>query len=81
MNTKKGKRKSPTPAAPAPEWVTETPAPCDYQLIMWASDGDCVEEVDCSREEYEALKLALARMRGYKLPDAERSTRGKKSVA
>lgn len=69
---------SPTQPAPAvletatelPDWLTETPLPIEYSLLML--DG-CVheQEVDVTREEFIALKQQLARMRGFKFEESE----------
>ncbi|HYL37935.1 MAG TPA: hypothetical protein VEV17_18615 [Bryobacteraceae bacterium] len=46
-----------------PEWVNETPASCDYSLLMFDWDGDHRQEVELSREEFITLKKHLARLR------------------
>jgi hypothetical protein len=51
-----------------PDWVKETPRECEYNLIMWDSGGDNVEEIHLSRCEYEAAKQKVAQMRGYLAP-------------
>jgi hypothetical protein len=65
--TLKATRKPTMP--PAPEWVTRTPEP-GYNLTMFGADDDAAQDIDLTRDEYEALKLHLAKIRGYKLPAA-----------
>jgi hypothetical protein len=64
----KATRKPTTP--PAPEWVTRTPEP-GYNLTMFGADDDAAQDINLTRDEYLALKRALAKMRGYKLPEPE----------
>jgi hypothetical protein len=46
------------------EWFT-TPKPPDYTLCMWdINEGETVEWISMSRQEYISLKRELARMRG-----------------
>ncbi len=61
--------KTRTTREPAPSWVTKTPC-MDFQIVAWSRDypggsGSGEECIDISREEYIALKLHLAKMRGY----------------
>jgi hypothetical protein len=58
------KRKSP-PEKPMPDWATETVPEQTYSLTMFGSNDDSCEQVDVTRAEYIALKVELARMRGY----------------
>lgn len=48
-----------------PLWATETPNEQAYSLVMSDSGGDSAEELDLTRDEYNALKRHLAAMRGY----------------
>jgi hypothetical protein len=48
-----------------PDWVTKTPAECEYSLTMYEPGGSSEQEVWLSRDEYEYLKQCLAARRGY----------------
>jgi hypothetical protein len=50
-----------------PTWVDVTPNDVTYSLIMWASDGDCEEEVYINRKEFIEMKRCLGALRGYAL--------------
>jgi hypothetical protein len=52
---------------PTPEWVNETPDDNDYQLIMYAWDGDNPQSLHMTRREFITLKRCLAALRGYPL--------------
>ena len=70
--TKRAPRKtSKAPAAAeVPEWVTKTMGEMTYGLEIMCGCGDCnTEAVDLTREEYIALKLHLAKMRGIAIPE------------
>lgn len=58
-----------TKANTIPEWALQTPPENSYDLTMFDSGGDSIEEVELSRAEYIALKRHLAVMRGYEMPD------------
>ena len=51
--------------APAPEWVTETPAEDSYNLTMFSSGGEAVQDIVLARAEYLDLKQYLAMLRGH----------------
>ncbi len=50
-----------TPGEP-PEWATETPDEVEYRLDMFYQ-GEDLQSVELTREEFIALKLHLAKMR------------------
>jgi len=57
------------PATPAvPEWL-ETPEheECEYLLVFEDANGCQDHSVDMTREEFDALKRHLAKIRGYQL--------------
>ena len=69
--TKRPARSATKPATELPEWVTKTMPEPDYVLEMACRCGDCnTESVDLTRDEYLALKLHLAKLRGYTVPKA-----------
>jgi hypothetical protein len=54
-----------------PEWLD---TPSDYLYILMMSDGDAQtpQEInDITREEFIALKVHLAKMRGYDVPETQ----------
>jgi hypothetical protein len=53
-----------------PEWVTETPRDNQYEMGMYAWDGEALQEIYVSREEFIVLKRRLAELRGIEVPDA-----------
>jgi hypothetical protein len=63
-----------------PRWATSTPADYGdvpggfqgYSMEMWAPDGDTVQYLILTRDEYLAAKCTVARMRGHELPAAGR---------
>ena len=63
-------RRATKPAAELPAWVTETPRAQSYELNIFNAGGDTDETInDLTRSEYISLKLQLARMRGYAVPE------------
>jgi hypothetical protein len=54
--------------AAVPDWLTDTP-PVDYSLEMYV--GESQQTISLTREEFIALKLHLAAMRGYAIPETE----------
>ena len=56
-----------------PDWIDTTPAELAYLLLMEEDEGDCerLQEVSLSRGEFITLKQHLARLRGYKVEEAE----------
>lgn len=56
-----------------PDWVHDTPHDNSYELSMFQSDGEELQQICMSRAEFDELKEHLARMRGY-IPAEERST-------
>jgi hypothetical protein len=59
-----------------PDWMKETPEECSYNLTMYGSSGDGIQQIDLSRGEYEALKRQLAADRG-RSEVADQEPRGK----
>lgn len=58
---------------PIPDWVTDTPDECVYDLAMFEGGGGSLQEISLSRDEFLALKMHLAAARGYTTGDpAER---------
>lgn len=57
------------PAGMLPEWLTDMPMPSCYSLTMNDTNGDNVNDVLLNRAEFKALKIELARMRGFVVPD------------
>jgi hypothetical protein len=57
-----------TPAAEAvsqvPDWIYETPEPMSYSIAMTEPGGDHLQDIDITRDEYAALKIRVAEMRG-----------------
>jgi hypothetical protein len=47
-----------------PGWIYETPEPMRYSMAMEEPGGDHLQDVDITREEYAALKIRVAEMRG-----------------
>jgi len=60
------RKRKPANRKPAPDWVFETPCEPTYMLTMVTEDG-AVDEVYMTREEFIALKHALAVRRRYNL--------------
>jgi ribosomal protein L7/L12 len=56
-----------------PDWIDDTPDELNYCLLMEQNDGDCerLQEVSLTRQEFIGLKQHLARLRGYKVEEAE----------
>jgi hypothetical protein len=56
------------PAAEAvsrvPDWIYETPEPMSYSIAMTEPGGNHLQDVDITCEEYAALKIRVAEMRG-----------------
>jgi hypothetical protein len=47
-----------------PEWLTNTPDECCYEIIMFDNDGGSLQAVGMSRDEFDYLKRCLAIRRG-----------------
>ena len=45
-------------------WLEETPEPLIYALMVVGSDGENVQEIKCTHQEFIDLKKHLAWMRG-----------------
>ncbi len=58
-----------TSAPELPEWVKETPEPTEpwppFSMISQNMEGEFLQDIALTREEYLALKSVLAKMRGY----------------
>lgn len=57
---------SPAPE-PTPDWVVLTPWESEYELVMSGNDGQPIQSVQMTREEFVDLKHYLAGLRGYGL--------------
>ena len=57
-----------------PEWVKETPEPMEpwppFSMISQEMEGEFLQDIELTREEYIALKAHLAKLRGYVQPSA-----------
>jgi hypothetical protein len=55
---------------PLPEWLTETPLPAEYQLVMSEGGIDCQEcqSISITRNEFLLVKVFLAKLRGFRVP-------------
>lgn len=74
MAVKKSKRKpdvvpKSAPKPELPDWLEDTPRGSEYHLMMDDHDGNWRQEVDLSRDEFEALKDHLGIMRGLLTPE------------
>jgi hypothetical protein len=56
----------PAAASQVPEWL-DTPDD-GYELGWWPQNADSLQSVTLTRAEYIALKLHLAKMRGFEVP-------------
>ena len=58
---------------PLPCWVTETREELSYVLLLTDERhdriDDSLENIDLTREEYISLKIHLAKLRGYVVPE------------
>jgi len=69
-NAKRPAKPATKPPAEVPAWVTEDPNDIDYWLHAF-HEGECHEQrISMTREEFKALKVHLATLRGYVVPKA-----------
>jgi hypothetical protein len=57
------------PDAPQ-EWLVSTPVENTYELEMFGDDGQSVQTISMTRDEYISLKLHLAKLRGLTIPES-----------
>ena len=70
-----------TPKPELPAWAIETPEPSapdtiwpPYTLMIQHPEGEQIQRVEMTRDEFLKLKATLAKMRGFEIPETEPET-------